>query len=139
MASRWPNLGILILSFCARIPGLTPDCCRWWHGVRLALRTNSFARIVVPSSCSICAALFCFAVAVLLAWLAYRWKTTGTGETHGVRLQRASSERARTAHDLHDRLLQTIEASKMIVDDALDAPDDPVRMSRTMRRLADWL
>lgn len=139
MASRWPNFGILILSFYARIPGFSPDIHRCWQDLSIALGTNSLFRITLPSLRSLSAALCCFAAAFLLAWFACRWKKAEVDESLRVRRQRTSSARARTAHDLHDRLLQTIEASKLIVDDALDAPDDPVRMSRTMRRLADWL
>jgi signal transduction histidine kinase len=139
MASRWPILGILILSFDVRIPGFSPDIHRCWQDLSIALGTSSLFRINLPSLRSLSAALCCFAAVFLLAWFAYRWKKPGVDESLRVHRQRASSARARTAHDLHDRLLQTIEASKMIVDDALDAPEDPVRMSRTMRRLADWL
>jgi signal transduction histidine kinase len=56
-----------------------------------------------------------------------------------VRFREQLAERTRTARDLQDRLLQTIEASRMIADDALDPPADPVRMRRTMSRISDWL
>jgi signal transduction histidine kinase len=56
-----------------------------------------------------------------------------------VRFQRRLAERTRIARDLQYVLLQTIEASKMIADDALDPPADPLRMQRTMSRLSDWL
>jgi hypothetical protein len=56
-----------------------------------------------------------------------------------VRFREQLAERTRTALDLQDRLLQTIEASRMIADDALDPPADLVRMRRTMSRISDWL
>ncbi len=46
---------------------------------------------------------------------------------------------ARLAQDLHDSMLQTIEASKMVADDALESPDDPENMRRAMSQLSDWL
>jgi hypothetical protein len=49
------------------------------------------------------------------------------------------SERARLARELNDTLLQTIEASKLIADDALDSPTDPVRIRAAMGRLSYWL
>lgn len=59
--------------------------------------------------------------------------------SRNVRFERRLAERTRIARELHDSLLQTIEASKMIADDALDPLADPLRMQRTMSRLADWL
>jgi signal transduction histidine kinase len=69
----------------------------------------------------------------------YRWMVRRIEVALRARFQQDFAERARAAHALHDTLLQTIEASKMIADDALDAPADPVRMRRAIRRLSDWL
>jgi len=56
-----------------------------------------------------------------------------------VRFRKQLAEHTRTARDLQDTLLQTIEASRMIAEDALDPPADPVRMRRAMSRISDWL
>ena len=37
------------------------------------------------------------------------------------------------------RFLQTIQGSKLVADDALDQPDDPVRMRRAVEQLSIWL
>ncbi len=52
---------------------------------------------------------------------------------------RLARKNARAARDLQDSLLQTIEASKMVADDALDGPADAEQMQRTMSRLSQWL
>ena len=75
------------------------------------------------------------AMLVLAGWL---WAKR-VERLRNVRFREQLAERTRTARDLQDRLLQTIEASRMIADDALDPPADPVRMRRTMSRISDWL
>lgn len=49
------------------------------------------------------------------------------------------TERMRIARELHDKLLQTIQGSKMVADDALDAPADPSRMRHALEQLSLWL
>jgi signal transduction histidine kinase len=77
--------------------------------------------------------------AFLLGWLACRLCTQRLKTSRSLRFQIQLVERTRIARDLNDSLLQTIEASKMIADDALDPPADPAHMRRTMSRLSDWL
>jgi signal transduction histidine kinase len=77
--------------------------------------------------------------ALLLGWLVRRWCAERLRTSRNLRFQDQLVERTRIARDLNDTLLQTIEASKMIADDALDPATDPAHMRRTMRRLSDWL
>src|ERR1700730_2993517 len=49
------------------------------------------------------------------------------------------AERTRMARDLHDTLLQTIQGSNLVADDALDSSTDPIRMRRAMEQLSVWL
>ncbi len=86
-----------------------------------------------------CIALAFFLLALLLAWFVRRWCAEWLETSRNLRLQNQLAERTRIARDLNDTLLQTLEASKMIADDALDPPADPVRMRRTMSRISDWL
>ncbi len=75
------------------------------------------------------------AILVLAGWL---WAKR-LERLRSVRFREQLAKRTRTARDLQDTVLQTIEASRMIADDALDPPADPVRMRRTMSRISDWL
>lgn len=84
-------------------------------------------------------ALALLPLALLVGWLVCRWWAERLETSRNLRLQNQLAERTRIARDLNDTLLQTIEASKMIADDALDPPADPVRMRRTMARISDWL
>jgi signal transduction histidine kinase len=49
------------------------------------------------------------------------------------------AERTRMARDLHDTLLQTIQGSKLVADDALDSSTDLIRMRRAIEQLSVWL
>jgi signal transduction histidine kinase len=84
-------------------------------------------------------ALAFFLLALLLGWLVCRLFAEHLETSRNLHFQRQLAERSRITRDLNDTLLQTIEASKMIADDALDLPPDPVQMQRTMRRLSEWL
>lgn len=56
-----------------------------------------------------------------------------------ARLEERLAERTRLARDFHDTLLQTIQGSKMVADDALDKSSDPLRMRRAIEQLSVWL
>jgi len=75
------------------------------------------------------------AILVLAGWLLAK----RLERLRSVRFREQLAKQTRTARDLQDTLLQTIEASRMIADDALNPPADPVRMRRTMNRISDWL
>lgn len=56
-----------------------------------------------------------------------------------VRLKDRANERTRLSPELHDTLLQTIQSSKMVADDALDTATDLESMRTAMKRLSNWL
>lgn len=86
-----------------------------------------------------CIALAFLLLALLLGWFIDRLRAERLETSRNLRFQNQLAERTRTARNLNDTLLQTLEASKMIADDALDLPADPVRLRRTMSRISDWL
>jgi signal transduction histidine kinase len=88
---------------------------------------------------SIWARLFYAAGALFLVWFVYWMAVRRTEAALSVRFDEQLWERTRLARDLHDTLLQTIEASKMVADDALDASAGPARMRQALGRLSDWL
>jgi signal transduction histidine kinase len=88
---------------------------------------------------SIWARLFYVAAGLFVVWFVYRLRIRRTETALSLRFDEQLSERTRVARELHDTLLQTIEASKMVADDALDPFADPVRVRRAMSRLSDWL
>jgi signal transduction histidine kinase len=88
---------------------------------------------------SIWARLLYAAAGLFLVWFVYWTAIRRTEAALSVRFDEQLWERTRVARDLHDTLLQTIEASKMVADDALDASAGPVRMRQALDRLSDWL
>ena len=56
-----------------------------------------------------------------------------------LRLEARVNERTRITQDLHDTFLQTVQGSKLIVDDALKKPDDHGRMLVAMEQVSIWL
>jgi signal transduction histidine kinase/ligand-binding sensor domain-containing protein len=49
------------------------------------------------------------------------------------------AERTRIARELHDTLLQTIQGSKLVADDALEKYDAGVPVRTPLQKLSDWL
>src|SRR3984957_6533002 len=88
---------------------------------------------------SIWARLFYAAAGLFVVWFVYWSAVRRTEATLSVRFDEQLWERTRVARDLQDTLLQTIEASKMVADDALDPSASPVRMRQALGRLSDWL
>ncbi len=81
----------------------------------------------------------CVLLAALVLWLMYRLRMRHMRETVDARFDERIAERTRLARELHDTLLQTIQGSKMVADDALDSIDDPSHMRRALERLSIWL
>jgi signal transduction histidine kinase len=88
---------------------------------------------------SIWARLIYLAAGLFLVWFVYWSAVKRTEAALSARFDEQLWERTRVARDLQDTLLQTIEASKMVADDALDPSASPVRMRQALGRLSDWL
>ena len=83
--------------------------------------------------------LLCIASAVLILVVLYRLRVRQIARSISARFDERLAERTRMARDLHDTFLQTIQGSKLVVDDALDGPSDSVRLRHAMERLSEWL
>jgi signal transduction histidine kinase len=81
----------------------------------------------------------CVAAFLALLGALYQLRLRQVAQQFNIRLEERVSERTRIARDLHDTFLQTIQGSKLVVDDALDPSTDPVRMRRAMEQLSVWL
>jgi ligand-binding sensor domain-containing protein len=56
-----------------------------------------------------------------------------------IRFDERVEERTRLARDLHDTLLQTIQGSKMVTDNALERPTDAALMHKALGLVSTWL
>ena len=82
---------------------------------------------------------FCLLLAGLVAWAFYRFRIRQISKILSARFDERLAERTRLARELHDTFLQTIQGSKLVADDALEQPNDPVRLRRAMTQLSVWL
>ena len=81
-----------------------------------------------------------FAVIILTTtWALYRLRVRQVAHALAVRFDERLAERTRIARELHDTFLQTVQGSKLVADDALEAPYEPARMRQAMEQLSTWL
>ncbi len=76
---------------------------------------------------------------LLAAWLGYTYRVRGLAAAMRLRFDERLSERNRLVTELHDTLLQTIQGSKMVADDALADTTDASRLRPAMETLSKWL
>jgi signal transduction histidine kinase len=81
----------------------------------------------------------CVAAFLALLGAFYQLRLRQVARQFNIRLEERVGERTRIARDLHDTFLQTIQGSKLVVDDALEPSTDPARMRRAMQQLSVWL
>jgi signal transduction histidine kinase len=75
----------------------------------------------------------------LLLTAMYRVRVMQITAAMNTRFDERLAERTRIARDLHDTLLQSIEGSRIVANDALKQPTDPRRLQRALERLSVWL
>ncbi len=80
----------------------------------------------------------CIALGCLLVWTSYRLRVRRVARTLSDHFDERLAERTRIARDLHDTLLQTVQAGKMVADTALEQPEDAVRLRHTVQTLSQW-
>src|SRR5580704_4343776 len=83
--------------------------------------------------------VICGIAAVLTLWGLYHRRVQQLVREYNMRLEDRVSERTRLAREFHDSFLQTIQASKMLADDALDEATDPAGMRLAITKLSQWL
>jgi signal transduction histidine kinase/ligand-binding sensor domain-containing protein len=81
----------------------------------------------------------CVVIGAVAGWALYRLRMRQVAQSLSARFDERLAERTRVAREIHDTLLQTVQGSKMVADDALDRPDDAVGMQRAMAELSNWL
>jgi signal transduction histidine kinase/ligand-binding sensor domain-containing protein len=81
----------------------------------------------------------CTLTGLFVVWALYRLRKHQIEAAISTRFEERLAERTRLARELHDTLLQTIQGSKMIVDDLLDPPAVSGRPRELMGRLSSAL
>ena len=80
----------------------------------------------------------CVVTGVLFLAAAYRLRMAQIAAANNSRFHERLDERTRLAREFHDTMLQTIQGSKLVADDALEQCTDP-RTRETLGRLSAWL
>ncbi len=83
--------------------------------------------------------ILCGILAILVVCGIYQLRVRHIASVINGRFDERLAERTRIARDLHDTLLQTIQGSKLVADDALNEPSDIPRMRRALQQLSLWL
>jgi signal transduction histidine kinase/ligand-binding sensor domain-containing protein len=81
----------------------------------------------------------CVVLVLGMLIVAYRARIRQVQAATQLRYDERLAERTRIARDIHDTLLQTLQGSKMLADDALDRENDPPHLKRTMQSLSEFL
>jgi len=80
----------------------------------------------------------CVVVSVFFALYCLRVRQIAAGLT--ARFDERTAERSRLAVELHDTILQSVQATKMIADNARHGrSQDPAELRRTIESISDWL
>jgi signal transduction histidine kinase len=83
--------------------------------------------------------LLCIAAGLFVIWALYQLRVGQVAKAISVRFDERLAERTRIARELHDTLLQTVQGSKLVADNALENSDNSVHLRRTMEQLSGWL
>jgi len=81
----------------------------------------------------------CLLAGLLLLWLIYYLRMKQASRSIRARFDERIAERTRLARDLHDTLLQTLQGSKLVADDALENRSDAGHMCHSLERLSEWI
>jgi signal transduction histidine kinase len=81
----------------------------------------------------------CLIFGILALWAVYRLRVRQIKAAAATRFNERLAERTRVARDIHDTLLQTIQGSKMVTEDALEHAAEPGRLRTAIEQLDNWL
>jgi signal transduction histidine kinase len=76
---------------------------------------------------------------LLALWALYQLRIRQVARSLNARFDERLGERTRMARDLHDTLLQTVQGSKMVADNALSRSDADGDLRRAMEQVSTWL
>ena len=88
---------------------------------------------------TICFGLLCAGLASLVMWGVYRWRLRKAAIAIRVRFDERLAQRTRIARELYDTMLQTVQGSKFVADDALENSNDTAHMRLAIEKLSRWL
>jgi len=88
---------------------------------------------------TICSAILCAVLTFLVMSVVYRLRLRKVARVIRVRSNERLIQRNRIAREFYDTLLQTVEACKFVIDDALEKSNDTAHMRLALEQLSNWL
>jgi signal transduction histidine kinase len=79
--------------------------------------------------------LVCAGLVFSVMWVVCRLRARAIRARFDERL----AEQTHIARELHDNMLQTVQGSKFVADDALEKSNDTAHMRLALERLSNWL
>jgi signal transduction histidine kinase/ligand-binding sensor domain-containing protein len=83
--------------------------------------------------------ILCCVLFLVAIWAVYAWRVNRLAAAMRIRFNERLDERTRMARELHDTFLQTVQGSKMVVEDALNPNTDSAKMRQALQKLSGWL
>jgi signal transduction histidine kinase/ligand-binding sensor domain-containing protein len=83
--------------------------------------------------------VFVIASIATALWLLYRHRMRQMAAALTARFDERLAERTRIARELHDTLLQTVQASKIVADEALGHDGNAEYVQNALRQVSEWL
>jgi signal transduction histidine kinase len=83
--------------------------------------------------------ILCAVFACLVMGLVYRLRLRKVARAIRVRFDKRLAQRARITSELYDTMLQTVQGSKFVADDALEKSSDTAHMRLALEKLSSWL
>ena len=83
--------------------------------------------------------ILCAILTSLVMWVVYRWRLRKVARAIRIRSDERLAQRTRIACELYDTMLQTVQGSKLVAEDALENSNDTAYMRLAMEKLSSWL
>jgi hypothetical protein len=83
--------------------------------------------------------IVCAGVVFSVMWMVCSWRVRIVARAIRARSDERLAEQTHIARELHDNMLQTVQGSKFVVDDALEKANDTAHMRLALERLSNWL
>ena len=69
----------------------------------------------------------------------YRWRLQKSVWAIRAQFDETLAQQTRVARELYDTMLQTVQGSKLVADDALENSNDAAYMQHALEKLSSWL
>jgi Histidine kinase len=83
--------------------------------------------------------LLCAVFVFSVMWVVCRLRVRRIARAIRIRFDERLAQRTRIARELHDTMLQTVQGSKFVADDALEKSNDSAYMRLALEKLSRWL